>query len=236
VWDNARLLNSAAGVLVGVAMLGLGVAGAQLFLRSELFPVLGVEVRNRPEHTSSEEIQAALSGRIARNFFAVDLAEVRATLEALPWVRRVEVRRVWPDRLELALEEHSALARWSDEGLVNTHGERFFASSDADLPIFVGPPGSEREMARRYVRFAALLEPLGAAPERVVLSARLAWQLRLDNGLNLLLGRDADAAERRLARFVEAYAETLGRIARRHQYVDLRYPNGFAVRIPELGG
>jgi cell division protein FtsQ len=51
-----------------------------------------------------------------------------------------------------------------------------------------------------------------------------------------MLGRDADGAETRLARFVEAYPATLGRIARRHEYVDLRYPNGFALRVPDIAG
>jgi cell division protein FtsQ len=147
------------------------------------------------------------------------------------------VRRVWPDRLAVRLEEHVALARWGDAGLVNTHGERFDAESDAKLPVFVGPAGSEALVAGRYRRFAELVAPLGDAPERVILTPRYAWQLRLASGLTLELGRDgADPVERRLARFVAAYPVTLGRIARRHEHVDLRYPNGFALRIPDLKG
>ena len=61
-------------------------------------------------------------------------------------------------------------------------------------------------------------------------------QMRLANGLNVMLGRDLDLAEERLRRFVAVYAPTLGTIARRHEYVDLRYPNGFALRIPDLKG
>jgi cell division protein FtsQ len=70
----------------------------------------------------------------------------------------------------------------------------------------------------------------------VVLTQRYAWQLRLANGLHVMLGRDGDVAESRLRRFVEVYPETLGRMARKHEYVDLRYPNGFALRVPELRG
>ncbi|HEY6822000.1 MAG TPA: cell division protein FtsQ/DivIB, partial [Burkholderiales bacterium] len=78
------------------------------------------------------------------------------------------------------------------------------------------------------------LAPLGNPIERVVLTARFAWQLRLADGLNLMLGRDPQVAEERLRRFVGAYDATLGKIARKHEYVDLRYPNGFALRIPDL--
>ena len=82
----------------------------------------------------------------------------------------------------------------------------------------------------------ATLAPLGSALERVILTPRFAWQLRLESGLNVELGRDLanDPAQTRLARFVAAYPHTLGRIARRHEYVDLRYPNGFALRVPDL--
>lgn len=236
VWDNPRLLNGLAGFLVGIAMLALALAGAHLLLRSELFPMAEVEVRTRLEQTRKDDIEAAIGARANGNFFAVDLADVRAALERLPWVRRAAVRRVWPGRLEIFLEEHVALARWADEALVNTHGERFGASSDAPLPVFIGPLGAEHEMTLRYRRFAALVAPLGSQPDRVVLSARHAWQLRLQNGLHLMLGRDGEAAETRLARFVQVYPATLARMARRHEYVDLRYPNGFALRVPELRG
>jgi cell division protein FtsQ len=95
--------------------------------------------------------------------------------------------------------------------------------------VFVAPPGSEAEVARRYAAFAAAVAPLGTQLERVVLTPRLAWQLRLANGLHVALGRDADLAEARLRRFVEVYPGAKSK----SEYVDLRYPNGFALRLPD---
>ena len=236
MWDNPRLLNSAAGLLVVVAALLFAFAGLQVLVRSPLFPIRELEIDNGLKHTTRQEIEAAVRGRIAGNFFAVELSGIRAAIEQLPWVRRVTVRRVWPDRIEVSVEEHVALARWGDEALVNTYGERFPGRSQAVLPAFLGPAGTEREVSRRYAHFASLVAPLGTRLERVVLTPRHAWQLRLGSGLNIMLGRDADSAELKLARFVAAYPETLGRIERRHDYVDLRYPNGFALRVPELRG
>jgi cell division protein FtsQ len=189
-------------------------------------------------HTSRVEIEQAAKNRVTGNFFAVDLAQVRAGLEGLPWVRRVDVRRVWPDRLEATLEEHVALARWSAGGLVNVQGERFAGSSDAALPQFAGPAGSEAEVTRRYRRFGEIVAPLAAAPERLALSPRYAWRLRLDDGLTLELGRDAvnDPVEARLARLVAAYPHTLARMSMKHDHVDLRYPNGFALRLADGKG
>jgi cell division protein FtsQ len=239
VWDNPRLLNAAANVLVGLAVALLAVAGVRVLMRSPLLELREVTILVTPVHTDREQIRRAAQQAVSgANFLAVDLDALRGALERVPWVRRVELRRIWPDRLEATLEEHVAFAHWGDAGLVNTHGEVFAARSDESLPTLAGPPGAEAEVVRRYRRFAELLLPLADAPQRVTLTSRYAWQLRLASGLHLELGRDypAEPAEKRLARFVASYPQTLARLQRRHEYVDLRYSNGFALRIPGLDG
>jgi cell division protein FtsQ len=243
MWDNPRLLNATANALIGLAAAIFAFAGLQALLRSPLFPLKEVVVRGELKNASREEISNALDG-IGGNFFATDLAAVRGRLEQVAWVRRVDARRFWPDRIEVRLEEHVAFARWGDSGFVNTHGEPFDAAMDAaeqaKLPLLAGPAGTESEVARRYRRFSELLSPLGQSFEpavlvRVVLSPRHAWQLRLSGGLQLELGRDgAEPVEQRLERFVAAYPESIGRLGHRAgeaRHVDLRYPNGFALRV-----
>ncbi len=237
MWDNPRLLNAAANLLAAAAAFALLTAALQLLARSPLFPLREVTVRGALAHTARTDVERAVAGRMSGNFFAADLAAMRAGLEQLPWVRRAQLRRVWPDRIEVALEEHVALAHWADAGLVNTHGEHFRGTSSAPRPVLAGPAGSAAEVARRYRRFAGILAPLGETPERVILTPRYAWQLRLASGLDLELGRDgAETVEQRLARFVAAWDGSLGRLQRRPGHVDLRYPNGFALRVPEWGG
>jgi cell division protein FtsQ len=242
MWDNPRLLNAAANALMALAALLFCYAGLQLLLRSPLFPLKEIVVRGDLKHAEAAEIEMAVDGA-GGNFFAADLAALRARLEQVTWVRRVDLRRVWPDRIELKLEEHVAFARWGGGGLLNTFGEPFLAPIDdataATLPLLAGPAGSEGELTRRYRRFVELLAPLGDTPDRVVLSQRYAWQLRVPGGrhseLNIELGRDGtEAVEQRLERFVAAYPDSLGRLPPRADVarnVDLRYPNGFALRV-----
>jgi cell division protein FtsQ len=250
VWDNPRLLNLTANILFGVAAVLFASAALQALLRSPLFPLTEVVVRGELNNASREEIANALDG-IGGNFFSADLAAVRGRLEQVGWVRQVDARRVWPDRIEVRLEEHVAFARWGNANLVNSHGEPFSAALDVDeqarLPLFAGPAGTEGELARRYRRFTELLAPPGMAPEHgalvsVVLTPRHAWQLRMADGLELELGRDgAEPVEARLARFVAAYPDSIGRLPRSAggatggavspRHVDLRYPNGFALRV-----
>lgn len=219
----------AAGMVAGLALLAACFGALYWVLLPQHFPLTRVDLKGDLEKTGRAELEAALP-RISGNFFAADLAEVRASVERLPWVRRVAVRRIWPGRLEISIEEHVALARWGDDALVNTYGERFLGKTQQVLPSFIGPSGTQAEVARRYAQFNAIVAPLGTKIDRVVLSPRHAWQLRLANGLHLALGRDADLAETRLRRFVEVYPT----VKTRNEYVDLRYPNGFAVRVPDL--
>jgi cell division protein FtsQ len=220
----------AAGVVSGMALLGACAGALYWLLAPERFPVREIRIRGELQNAPAADIRAALP-RVEGNFFSADLAELRAAVERMPWVRRVSVRRVWPAALELTLEEHVALARWGDDRLVNTHGETFSARSKEALPIFVAPAGTSSEVARRYRRFAEIVAPTGTTIDRVVLSPRQAWQLRLANGQHLMLGRDADEAENRLRKFVQFHPR-----AKAHEYIDLRYPNGFAVRVPDWSG
>ena len=239
MWDNPRLLNLVANLLFGVAALLFGLAALQMLVRSPLFPVREVEVQGPLKHAARADLEHAAAG-LGGNFFALDLRAVRARFEQVPWVRHVDVRRVWPDRVEARVEEHVALARWGDDALVNTFGEKFSGKNTEALPMLAGPVGSEALVAERYRRFTEVLAPLGESVERVVLTPRHAWQLRLASGLTLELGRDgSETVEQRLARFVAVFPETLGRLAKRDAaslpqrftHVDLRYPNGFALRV-----
>ena len=241
MWDNPRVANAAAGALAALAFALLAYAGARVLVDSQAFLLKTIVVGGDLERVGRRDIVEALQGRIRGTFFTVDLESVRSLFEGIPWVRHAELRRRWPDCLEVRIEEHVALARWGqrrDPQLVNTQGELFRGQSDTSLPVFIGPAGTESEVTRRYLAFRDLLGPLGVEPRQVQLSPRLAWQIKLSNGVTVQLGRDSekDRVEERLARFVSAFPQTIGKTRQRPDYVDLRYPNGFAIRVPEAPG
>jgi len=236
VWDSPRLANAAAAALGGLALALLAYAGARVVFDSPVFLLRTIVVEGVLDRVERRDIVDALQGRLRGTFFTVDLESVRSLFESIPWVRRAELRRVWPDSLEVRVEEQVALARWGqgkNAQLVNQQGELFRGQSDEPLPLLAGPAGTEGEVARRFLEFRKLLAPLGLAPRQVLLSPRLAWQIRLSNGLTIQLGRDSDRdrVEDRLARFVSVFPQTLADMRQRVDYVDLRYPNGFAVRV-----
>jgi cell division protein FtsQ len=258
MWDNPRLLNGISAGLLAVA--GLLVAWGVYYsvVTSQLFPVRVVRVVAMQgddvalSRVTQAQLDEVLGGRVSGNFFGLDLDAVRATLGTLPWVRKVAVRRAWPDRLDVAIEEHVVFARWGADRLVNVQGEVFEGNiadpERLELPQLAGPASSERQVTARYRSFKDILAPLGAGlePREVLLSGRYAWRLRLANGLVVELGRESGvetapvqgpspvSVNERLSRFAAVYPQTLGKLRRRLDYVDLRYPNGFALRVPEI--
>lgn len=231
MWNRPALMNRVAGALYALAAALALVIAWKVAARQPLFELREVTVGGTLAHVTRGEIEGLVRRELKGNFLTLDPAAVSAAFQKLPWVRNASVRRQWPARLEVMLEEQVPLARWGASALVNTQGEVFRASYDGELPVFVGPEGSAREIAIQYRYFRKSLERIGQTPVRVEVSPRRAWKLKLASGLTLVLGREQ--VEARIARFVATYGQALVPLGPRVNYVDLRYANGFAVRFPE---
>lgn len=242
-WHDVRLLNTVANGLTALAAAALVSGGVWWLTQRPAFALRTVIVEpavagEQLSHVTSALLRTNGASRIDGNFFSVNLESVRDQFQAVPWVRRADVRRIWPDTLRVGIEEHRALAVWGDGQLVNQQGELFAANaaeadSDGELLEFSGPPGTEGLVMRRWKELNQQLAPLELAPVAVNLSNRYAWSARLDNGLTLLLGREQETSiAERVSRWVESYPQAQVKLNREVLAVDLRYPNGFAMRTP----
>lgn len=230
MWDKPQALNQLASTLFGISLLLLLFGALHYTLHLPVFSLRVLQLSAAPQRVDVAQIEEVVRNELRGNFFTVDLASVRQAFEQLPWVRKVSVRRQFPWQLEVTLEEHVALARWNGSGLVNTHGEVFAAQTEQVLPKFIGQPETASEVTQMYNAFGEQLAPLKHSLLQVSLSPRRAWQLRLDNGMVLELGREQ--AQQRLARFVDVYPYSLAPLQRTVNYVDLRYKSGFAAHLP----
>jgi cell division protein FtsQ len=248
-WDRPQLLTLVADLLLLFGGVALAYAATLAVARLPLFPLRQLVVISDLQRVQPAQLKLAAQSAVVGNFFTVNLDAVRAEFEKQPWVRRVSVRRLWPDGIELSLEEQHATAHWglpsehAEARWVNTRGEVFAAPPPVDaaaggakvrtvLPVFSGPEGSAALMLSRYGEFTTLLAPVRRTPSVVALSARLAWQLKLDDGLTLELGRDnaKNPLEERLTRFVAVYGPIKARFHKPIGVIDMRYQNGFALR------
>lgn len=236
MWDDPKALNAFAATLASIALALIALGAVVRAARDDAFAFREVVVATPLKRSNPAHLEAAIRGDLAGTFFTLDLDEARAALARVPWVRSVSLRRRWPARLEIAVEEQVPYARWGDAALVNEQGEIFAAAYEGELPQFDGPDARAAEVTARHREWSALLAPLDLELRAVTVSARGGWRLRAGPAgapLAIELGRDEPDA--RLARFVAAYGRTIGALARsgtRVAEVDLRYRNGFAARVP----
>ncbi len=159
-----------------------------------------------------------------------NLSELQTEIEKLPWVDHARVQRRWPDGLRVEVTEQVAAARWGANGLLNTRGELFISEArhiPPELPRLSGPPGSQQEVARRYLAAQGQLIEAGMRLTAVRLDARGSWEFDLDNGITVRLGRRQ--VDERFARFVQAGLGQIAAHASDINYIDMRYTNGFAI-------
>jgi cell division protein FtsQ len=238
MWDDPRQLNGIAASLALFATCALAWGALAWTLRQAAFEFREVVITGGLVRASPAHLEAVIRDELAGTFFTMDLERAREALLRVPWVRRVALRRQWPRRLEVTLEEHVPLARWNDSGLVDVDGEVFTADFDGELPQFVGPDARAAELTARYREWGVLLAGLSLSVEAVTLSPRGGWRLGTKGpagDLEIELGRDEPSE--RLARFVDAYQRTVGVLSgsgARIDHVDLRYRNGFAARVPDF--
>jgi cell division protein FtsQ len=182
---------------------------------------------------ADRELVAKRARSLRGNFFNLNLEAAASELKTLPWVRSVKLRRLWPNGLEVEVEEHHPLAHWGDDELLNTFGEVFVADYSGALPRFDGPTGTGQEMMREVQQFNRELAPIHRTVEAADLSERRSWTLRLDDGLTIALGREK--IHERLTRFVGVYPMLFKDGSPQGASADLRYASGFALVAPGQG-
>lgn len=187
-------------------------------------------VLGKPYYSSEREIIGAIKQVDLSSYFELDVKAVRLSVLSLPWVASVSVRKQWPDQLQVYVVEHKPVAIWNSDLLLNEQGEVFQASSEGlsgKLPQLFGPEGSELEAWQTFLQLKAMLEVNQFHLVSLALSERFAWQLWLDNGIRLNLGREEKA--KRVQRFIDVYPKMQRPEGALIDAIDLRYDTGLAV-------
>jgi len=237
---DIRAMNwIAAGVGV-LAVFALLAAGASRLAARPFFAIAGVRLEGDLQRNSITTVRANALPHLAGNFFTIDLAQARAAFESVPWVRHAVVRRVWPNRLVVALEEHQPVALWAGEEnsdrMVNHQGEVFEANvgdvEDDSLPEFSGPDGSSAQVLAMYRRLKPVFARLDADITTLQLSGRGSWRAELDGGAVVEIGRGGDdEIVERSARFVRTVGQMLRRYHAPLESADLRHAEGYALKL-----
>jgi len=237
---DVRLAQASANALLTLLAFAAVAAAMWWLARLPVFTLRAITLEGDLTHNTPQTLRAAVMPRLAGSLLSLDLAHARDAFESVPWVRRATVRRVWPDRLAVRLEEHRVAALWnfdtSSEALVNTFGEVFEANlgevEDDALPRLVGPAGSAARVLAMQRALVPALQSLGSPIETLRLSGHGSWRATLANGVVIELGRgEPEAVAARAARFARTLPQVMAAYQRPLLTADLRHADGYAVRL-----
>ena len=204
---------------------------------NDISPIEKVEIEGDFENISHDVFREKVIAVIDGGYFSLDLDAMRTALMALPWVDDVSVRRQWPSGLHIKVTEKRAVAYWNDDAMISDRGDVFkpeMISQQLALPKLNGPDGLHNKMWRFLVAINKDFSSMGFDVLDLNLDGRRAWSLHFSSQkvideVEVKLGRDH--VEDRLARFVRVFSNRDKFNLKNTAVIDLRYPNGFAMRI-----
>lgn len=199
-------------------------------------PIHEIRVACEFKHVSPYDLQRITAPALHTGFFSFNAEALQEQLTSLAWVKDVEIRRVWPDRLKIVIVEQKAYGIWNYKKLVNRQGDIFAPGKEkipTDLPYFEGIDGQQQAVLKTYTELSQAARPRGLSIKRLCVNARQSHEVELSNGMLVILGQ-SDIMQK-FKRLIQVYPQldphdvSSGDI----KTIDLRYPNGIAVaRIP----
>jgi cell division protein FtsQ len=226
------VLQMLQGGLVGL-LLVLVLIGSKTLFDPKRFPVLEVKIVGDLRFQDKDQIQTVLLTELSKGFYGLSVNRLKKNLLSLSWIEASEVKRLWPDAIQIDLIERKPVVIWNQTGLISTQGDLFVAKHSKEmaslesLPKLDGPEGRHSLVWQNYLVMEKVLEPMGLKISKLTLSPRGSWEINLENNLKIILGTREVLP--RLRRFVRAYDKLISQRPNQIAYVDLRYTSGMAV-------
>lgn len=196
----------------------------------ESMPIRYVRTEGVFQYLSKEELKEALMPMLKTSIFDADMQKIHATVTQLPWVRYATVERVWPDTIDIKVQERKAFVRWGRNGLLTETGD-LFKPNNVDqfqaLVLLEGPRNQEAKTLEIMKGVKTTLEDHTMELAEFNVNNREAWVIKLKSGLKILLGRTGQL--KKLQRFLDTLPVLGKEKIAAMETVDLRYPNGYAV-------
>lgn len=222
------------GAVIVTVMIVAGAWAVKRYAAS--FSVQHVTIRGEFHNRQAHEIETALMPFVRGDFFTVDLQGGREALESLPWVRYAGLRRQWPNRVIVSIQEQIPVARWGQNALLNDAGQVFqhdYVGNTSHLPLLTGPKARATDVLEQYRTLEQQLKDGGLSIAALSLSERNTWKLRTVEGIDVELG--GEQIEARLQRLLLVWSGHLRERVDRIAGIDLRYSNGFVVGWKSAG-
>ncbi|GAB1256842.1 hypothetical protein NBRC116494_13440 [Aurantivibrio plasticivorans] len=220
------LLAIGGGLVFGAVYLGHG-----LYDQARARPLNNIGIEGSFNYVSKQDISDLVSPFVVEGFLKAPISDIKSRLENEPWIETALVSRRWPDTLYISVIEQQPIARWSDYGFVNHHGDVINIGRNeflVDLPLLQGGEELSLKMMNDYQQLTQQLRPYKLAIRELLCDDLMSWRVVLSNGIEITLGRDEIMEKMR--RFLLVYNTSLRAQVENIASIDLRYGNGVAVK------
>lgn len=197
---------------------------------ADWLPIRYVRIEGAFQYIAKDKVKSVLRNHVLNGLFNADIQQIQVSVKQLPWVEGVSVKRVWPDAINISVDEQMPVVRWGEEGLLNVSGDIFVPENInkfEGLPLLTGPIGQEKKLLERFKGLTVALFDQSLQLDEFEVNNRRAWKIKLKNGMELRLGRNEPFEKfQQFLKTLEVLGdEQVTKVA----VVDLRYPNGYAV-------
>jgi cell division protein FtsQ len=239
---DVRLMQWTSLTLFVLAFLLCMASAIGWLFRHPAFSIQGITVKGNVTHSNVVTLRANVLPQLSGNFFTLNLLQARQAFEQIPWIRSAFVRREFPNRLSVTLDEFSPVAQWSVEGdgkFLSAEGTVFEVNADEveteSLPLLKGPESQAKTVLEMYQFLKPLLAKMDMRIDKLELSQRGSWSVHLESGSTLELGH---GSQQEVGERLQIFFKTLTQVSSRYGRTatsllsaDLRYENGYALRL-----
>lgn len=193
------------------------------------FVIQNIEVKGVLKYTSIDKLKLQYHSLIGQSLLTLSLGDAVKIAESPQWVETAEVRKIWPNTLQISVYEHTPLAYWNERQLITTKAVIITPSVVPNLPLpkLIGPEDASDVVLDQFGLISQALALSSLRIAELKLEPRGAWDIQFTNGISVKLGRE-DVLER-LQRFMAVYKSDLSGRIDQISSVDARYPHGVAV-------
>lgn len=203
----------------------------------DYFPIENIKIEGTFENLSRSDIKKTVMSVARGGYFTVDLNVIRNALVELPWVEEASIRKQWPAGLTITVTEKRAIAFWGKSDLLSDKGELFSpgpvslksVSQVLSMPQLDGPDNLHKSVWVFLKDTNKKIKDLDVVIKHLILDKRRSWEMRLSNDVVVKLGREN--TDSRLQRFIKVFKLENAPKMQNIESMDLRYPNGFAIRM-----
>ena len=214
-------------LLIGLGVTGSIAASGLSHLLQDV-QIRQVQLQGDLRYLDAESLTRDLSIRFNGNYLETTLGQVISEVESHPWIEAASARRVWPDTLLIEITEQRPVAIYNDTQYLGLSGDLFEPPKPVNepLPRLYGALSETMQVYSHYGVFSDRLSDFS----KVISVSRghdMGWQITLENGINVQLGRDDILG--RLSRARDVLDRLDGEKLAKLQDIDARYDNGIAL-------